>query len=188
MDENDDKVKEEDTKKDLYSYSADDNETLNITKIQVNNKTYDKNFRYEYTDEIGDKNNIDTDKRDITFILCIIAGCLNFIFAFLFIALNFKNLSGGISILGRNALFSNFAVDILLMSLVLIFLFIAGFVFLYVYSNLKIVGIFGIIVCAIVCLLCLFIESLTVLVQLVLYTIAIILFFNNYIKERRYSF
>ena len=179
MDENEEKLKpeneNENVKKGLYSYSEYE-DSLNIYNTPDNNN----NFRYQYSIDSVDNNDIvNVSKSDKTFTLCIIAACLNFAFVILFFIFNFKNALGGVSYFARRLLFSYNSLRFLLIFLILFVLSIAGFVFLFLYRSSRISGIFGIIVCGMVCFLCLFLQFLMVVVQLVLYIIAVILFFNN---------
>ncbi len=183
------KEENKDIKKSLYSYSADDDNLLNMLRTQNNTYNYNDKYKYEYSNEIrNDLEEVKTSKSDVTFILCVIAGWLNFIFGFLFLAFNFRYITGGISAIGLSILISDNTIDIILVYFILFVLFIASFVFLYVYKMHEPIGIFGIIVCCLVCLLCLFIEYLAVVVQLTLYIVAIVMFFSKYMQAKRVSY
>jgi|GEM_PF-5897497 len=145
----------------------------------------DAKFNYQYSVDVVDNDDeIRTLKSDKTFNLCLIAACLNFAFVVLFFMYNYKDAIKGVTYFGRKFVFSDSSVRFLMIFLILLVLLIAGFVFLFLYKKSKIMGIFGIILCAIVCFLCLLIQFLTVIVQFVLYIVAIILFLNNHIKSR----
>lgn len=172
MSENDEKLK----KKRLYSYSEDEDSVDLLDSMN--------NFRYQYSDDIVviDKE-VNKPKKDRTFAICLIASCLNILFGFLFFMNNLEASIKGVTYFGGKFILNAYSLKFLFVFLILFVLSIASFTFSFLYKESKIIGILGIIVCGLACFLCLFVEFFPVIVQLILYIAATIMFFNNNIKN-----